>query len=168
MMNFNRRALAVVSTIAVLLSACDKNTENPNKNPSADLVEHAKGVGAMDNLIENGVTDLPGKPGYKVRQYINYHRHNPNHYLYLVEKDGVPVSGMAESHSNGKAGELTVSVQVAGGKTVPGGRTIECAEIAECKKILAGIDTEEAERSKYEELKKKYEPQNEPATPIKG
>lgn len=159
MRDFNRKAIALMSVVALLLSACDSNNENPNKNPSTDVVEHTKKLGVMDNLIENGVVDLPGKPGYKVRQYINYHHSTPSHYLYLVEKDGVPVSGMAESHSNGKAGELTIAVQVAGGKTVPGGRTIECVEIAECKKILAEIDTEEEERRKYEELKKKYEPQ---------
>lgn len=154
-------ALALVVSMAVGLSACSSGKDGvtgPLHNVTTDDIEHAKTVGGNRVMVDNGTVALPGKPGYKVHQYLNIHDVQGTHFLYVIEKDGVPTSAMAEYAPHGKTAD-TVSVVVAG-DAENGPRTLHCASIAACKEQLAELEKPDPEFLKYQELKKKFEPES--------
>lgn len=147
-------ALVVVVLLAAGLSACSQEMKD---GIPVSSIENAKDNGDMKHLVENGVRDLPGKPGYKVRQYVNVHQNVASHYLYVIEKDDVPVAGASTGYQSGKSSYSTVSVMVRGSEE-KGGKTIHCSDIADCTKQLAELEKPDPDYLKYQELKKRFEP----------
>lgn len=48
---------------------------------------------SVGGVVDAGVIPLPTKPGYQLHSYVVLRKMNVQHYVYILEKDGVPVVG---------------------------------------------------------------------------
>lgn len=143
---------AAMFFIVTTLCACGSDEEREAAN-----IESAKKNAKMTKMIDAGTAELPGKPGYQVHQYINYQYNTPTHYLYVIEQNGIPVSGVQEHNASGKTTQ-TVSVAVTSQPTAELPKSVTCNSMDDCKKQLESASkSNDPDYAKYLELKNKYE-----------
>lgn len=66
----------------------------------------------IGGVVDAGAVDLPNRPGYKLRSYVVLRPMRGQHFVYVIEKDGLPVAGAQTDQSKGQH-QTAVSSEVA-------------------------------------------------------
>lgn len=143
-----------------MLSGCFNSSTTPKEPTEAerlkDSVDDAKRSPGIQAIVDKGRADIPGMPGYQLHYMVSVRVGYWPHNIYIVEKNGKPVSG-ADVAARVMKREDSVSVTVDNSEV---SSIIHCKDVEECKKQLAALERESnPDYKKYQELKQKFEPQ---------
>lgn len=104
----------------------------------------------VGSVVDAGAVDLPNRPGYRLRHYEVLRDMQVRHYLYVIEKDDVPVAGVDGQYQSGKT-RVSVDTIVATPQLAKACEPPEnCMSDAERQKMYEDY-------RRYQELKAKFE-----------
>ena len=105
---------------------------------------------SIGSVVDAGAVPLPNRPGYKLRHYEVLREMQTRHYLYVIEKDEVPVAGVQTQASEGKS-QVSVDTLV-----LPLQALRTCKDMQACVAEVERLKKDQ-DFQRYLELKAKYE-----------
>lgn len=133
-------ALCVGSLLTLSISGCGKADPSTVRPVSRTI----------GSVVDAGSVALPNRPGYRLRHYEVLREFRVSHYLYVIEKDGVPVAGVDNQYQSGKTKD-TVSTAVS-----PLQALRACTDVDDCVTKAEQLK-KDTDYQKYLELKSKFE-----------